>query len=116
VTVNDASVEPASPPGDGGLNSPTSVRLRVDLSYDGTDFSGWARQPGLRTVQQVVEDAIATVLRLPGPAQLTVAGRTDAGVHATGQVAHLDLADRPEELDALARRLNRLLPDDVVIR
>lgn len=63
-------------------------------------------------MQAVVEDAIALVLRLPGPVRLTVAGRTDAGVHATGQVAHIDL---PPTVDPqrLARRLNRVLPDDV---
>ncbi|MBX3099227.1 MAG: tRNA pseudouridine(38-40) synthase TruA [Salinibacterium sp.] len=68
------------------------TRLRLDISYDGTDFAGWARQPGLRTVQGELEAAIATVLRV-NPPTLTVAGRTDAGVHATGQVAHLDLTD-----------------------
>ena len=61
------------------------MRLRLDLSYDGTDFSGWAAQRGLRTVQETLEDALATALRLP-EARLTVAGRTDAGVHARGQV------------------------------
>jgi tRNA pseudouridine38-40 synthase len=81
--------EPASPPGDGGLVA--VVRLRLDLAYDGTDFAGWATQPGLRTVQQTVEDAVALVLRLDVPARLTVAGRTDAGVHARGQVAHVDV-------------------------
>jgi tRNA pseudouridine38-40 synthase len=88
-------------------------RLRLDLSYDGTEFSGWARQPDRRTVQGVVEDALTTVLRLDAPAALTVAGRTDAGVHASAQVAHVDVPDDPDDLDALARRLNRLLPDDV---
>ncbi|GAT66427.1 tRNA pseudouridine synthase A [Planomonospora sphaerica] len=73
------------------------VRLRLDLAYDGTEFSGWARQPGRRTVQGEIEEALARVLRLDEPPALTVAGRTDAGVHARGQVAHLDVAE-----DALA--------------
>ncbi|KQS10134.1 pseudouridine synthase [Curtobacterium sp. Leaf183] len=69
-----------------------TVRLRLDVAYDGAAFSGWARQPGLRTVQGALEAALATVFTRWGePPQLTVAGRTDAGVHATGQVAHLDL-------------------------
>ena len=67
------------------------IRLRLDLAYDGSDFSGWAAQPSRRTVQAVLEDALDRVLRLPEPARLTVAGRTDAGVHAVGQVAHLDV-------------------------
>ncbi len=67
------------------------MRLRLDLAYDGTDFAGWGIQPNLRTVQGVVEDALATILRLSQPARLVVAGRTDAGVHASGQVAHIDL-------------------------
>ncbi|SDH52165.1 tRNA pseudouridine38-40 synthase [Sinosporangium album] len=87
------------------------VRLRLDLAYDGTGFSGWARQPGRRTVQGEIEAALARILRLdPGPS-LTVAGRTDAGVHARGQVAHVDVA--PEALEGLgdseAERLGRLL-------
>jgi tRNA pseudouridine38-40 synthase len=68
------------------------VRLRLDIAYDGGGFSGWARQTDLRTVQGVLEDALATVFRRHGePPRLTVAGRTDAGVHASGQVAHVDL-------------------------
>ena len=66
-------------------------RIRLDLAYDGTGFRGWARQPRLRTVQGTLETAIARVLG--GDPQLVVAGRTDAGVHASGQVAHLDLSD-----------------------
>jgi tRNA pseudouridine38-40 synthase len=91
------------------------VRLRLDLSYDGSGFRGWATQPGLRTVQETVEDAIATVLRLPERPALTCAGRTDAGVHARGQVAHVDLPDDVDP-ETLRRRLGRLLPDDVAVR
>ncbi|MBN9326074.1 MAG: tRNA pseudouridine(38-40) synthase TruA, partial [Cellulomonas sp.] len=64
------------------------VRLRLDLAYDGAGFAGWARQPALRTVQGVLEDALATVLRAAprgeAPPRVSVAGRTDAGVHARG--------------------------------
>lgn len=100
------------------------VRLRLDIAYDGTDFHGWARQRDsadgtpTRTVQATLEDALSTILR--SPARLTVAGRTDAGVHATGQVAHLDVPrasleqrsidGRPENL---VRRLAKFLPEDV---
>ncbi len=110
----------------------SSTRLRLDIAYDGGGFSGWARQPGLRTVQGVLEEALATVFHRDGePPQLTVAGRTDAGVHATGQVAHLDLTPAqwsrlgrphgsrptPEPAAALARRINGIagLRSDVVI-
>ena len=87
--------------------------MRLDISYDGTDFSGWARQPDRRTVCGVLEDTIAQVLR-GAVRRLTVAGRTDAGVHATGQVSHVDL---PADVDvpALLYRLNRALPPDVRI-
>jgi tRNA pseudouridine38-40 synthase len=92
-----------------------AVRVRLDLAYDGTEFSGWARQPGRRTVEQTLLDALARVLRLPEPPALTVAGRTDAGVHATGQVAHVDL---PTDVDVatVERRLRGVLPVDVVVR
>ncbi|MGB8203010.1 MAG: tRNA pseudouridine(38-40) synthase TruA, partial [Pseudonocardiaceae bacterium] len=65
------------------------MRYRLEISYDGSGFSGWARQPGRRTIQGILEHALETVARIQ--ATLTVAGRTDAGVHATGQVAHLDV-------------------------
>jgi tRNA pseudouridine38-40 synthase len=81
---------------------------RIDLEYDGTAFAGWARQPGQPTVQQEVERALCTVLREP-VVPLTVAGRTDAGVHAWGQVCSYE----HEAVDPL--RLNALLPDDVAV-
>ena len=99
-----------------------ACRVRIDLSYDGGGFSGWARQPGQRTVQQVLEDALSQVLRVGPPAQppvrLTVAGRTDAGVHARGQVAHADLplAAWLDAAPVILRRLARLLPADVRVR
>jgi tRNA pseudouridine38-40 synthase len=64
--------------------------VRLEIEYDGSAFRGWARQPGLRTVQGELETALETVLRQP--VELTVAGRTDTGVHATGQVASFELA------------------------
>lgn len=96
------------------------MRLRLDLAYDGTNFHGWARQPGLRTVQGELESALATILRLESVA-VTCAGRTDTGVHARGQVTHLDLAEevlaagagRSTPTGSLLRRLNGLLCDDV---
>jgi tRNA pseudouridine38-40 synthase len=92
---------------------PRSVRLRIDLAYDGSGFSGWAAQPGRRTVEDVVAAALGRVLRQPPPG-LTVAGRTDAGVHARGQVVH---ADVPAAAWAAVRsplaRLAAVLPADV---
>jgi tRNA pseudouridine38-40 synthase len=85
--------------------------VRLDIEYDGAGFRGWARQPGLRTVQGELETALATVLR--EPVELTVAGRTDTGVHAIGQVASFETAAEPPE--DLARRLNGLAPDDVAV-
>jgi tRNA pseudouridine38-40 synthase len=90
------------------------VRLRLDLAYDGTDFHGWAAQPGLRTVQGELSAALATVLRVPS-VDVVCAGRTDAGVHARGQVVHLDLEAAPEH-GSLVRRLNGILPADVRVR
>ncbi|RPF22848.1 tRNA pseudouridine(38-40) synthase TruA [Myceligenerans xiligouense] len=105
------------------------IRIRLDLAYDGTKFAGWARQPAERTVQGVLEDGLAKILRteplgMPAP-RLTVAGRTDAGVHARGQVAHVDVpvsrwgqmpgrSDRSPG-DAMVTRLTGVLPADVVV-
>ncbi|MFC4032945.1 tRNA pseudouridine(38-40) synthase TruA [Streptomyces polygonati] len=95
--------------------APGFVRVRLDLSYDGAEFSGWAKQRSRRTVQGELESAIGTVLRLGEPVELTVAGRTDAGVHARGQVAHVDLPRDvwAAESDKLLRRLAGRLPWDV---
>jgi tRNA pseudouridine38-40 synthase len=102
------------------------LRIRIDLSYDGTAFSGWAMQPGRRTVEGTLSDALTTILRSPTPVRLVVAGRTDAGVHARGQVCHADVdpaqwqkvrgrSDRPLE-EAAATRLRGILPADLTIR
>ncbi|MDI6909925.1 tRNA pseudouridine(38-40) synthase TruA [Nocardioides sp.] len=92
------------------------MRIRLDLAYDGTDFHGWAAQPGLRTVQGELSDALATVLRVPSVA-VVCAGRTDAGVHARGQVVHADLDGlEPAAVEGLLRRLNGRLPADVRVR
>ncbi|MDR0625819.1 MAG: tRNA pseudouridine(38-40) synthase TruA [Bifidobacteriaceae bacterium] len=97
-----------------------SGRIRLDMAYDGAGFHGWAAQPGLRTVQGELAAALERIVRRPVP--LTVAGRTDAGVHARGQVAHLDLTEAElvrvagraaSATEALARRLNAILADDL---
>ncbi len=103
-----------------------TVRIRLDLAYDGTDFSGWAAQPGLRTVEGEVSRALTTMLRAAEPVRLTVAGRTDAGVHARGQVAHADVdqdawlalpgrSDRTAEV-AARTRLTGILPAEIAVR
>ncbi|MFD5493043.1 tRNA pseudouridine(38-40) synthase TruA [Streptomyces sp. NPDC001812] len=98
---------------------PGHVRIRLDLSYDGTEFSGWAKQAGgRRTVQGEIEDALRTVTRSGETTyELTVAGRTDAGVHARGQVAHVDLPVElwAEHREKLHKRLAGRLPRDVRI-
>ena len=121
--MSEAASEAAS--GAGGGARREGVRIRLDLGYDGTDFSGWAAQPGRRTVEGELSAALTTVLRSAEAVRLTVAGRTDAGVHARGQVAHADLArgdwaavpgrsDRAPE-DALRSRLAGVLPPDVAV-
>lgn len=112
--LTTAATEPAAPHRVGGL-----VRVRIDLGYDGGQFAGWAVQPGQRTVQGELESAIAVVLRLAEPwPRLIVAGRTDAGVHALAQVAHIDLPAAEygrAGAQELLRRLNGILPGDVRI-
>jgi tRNA pseudouridine38-40 synthase len=85
--------------------------VKLNIEYDGSGFRGWAKQPGLRTVQGELESALATVLR--EPVELTVAGRTDTGVHAQGQVASfVTEAEIPRDF---ARRLNGVGPDDIAV-
>ncbi|KQV18453.1 MULTISPECIES: tRNA pseudouridine(38-40) synthase TruA [unclassified Kitasatospora] len=108
---NDCAEQP--PVKDGPADG--RVRIRLDLAYQGAEFAGWARQPGRRTVQDELESALQVVTRSPELFPLTVAGRTDAGVHARGQVAHVDL---PVELwaahrEKLLRRLAGRLPADI---
>ncbi len=86
------------------------LRLRIDLAYDGTNFSGWGKQPDRRTVQEEVEKALTTATQ--SKIETIVAGRTDAGVHATGQVIHVDVPDSLN-LDDLSYKLNRMLDTDV---
>ena len=95
-----AELAAAGPPAGGAR------RLRLDLRYDGTDFAGWAEQPGLRTVCGELRAALATLFR--APVAVVVAGRTDAGVHAAGQVAHIDVDGAA--LAALAPRPQRVRP------
>lgn len=110
----------ALPPMGSGASEETAayVRIKIDLSYDGEGFSGWAAQPARRTVEGVLSETLGRVLRLPEAPRLTVAGRTDAGVHARGQVAHADLPERAwaAGADAAPRRLARALPPDIRVR
>ena len=92
------------------MNEPAAMRIRLDIAYDGSGFHGWGRQPGLRSVQGEIEDALATIFRRHPPAPtLVVAGRTDAGVHAVGQVAHVNLT--AEHVDALQRPRRGAAPE-----
>ena len=88
------------------------LRLRLDIAYDGTNFSGWAKQPDRRTCQELLESTISKIARVK--VETVVAGRTDAGVHATGQVVHVDV---PEKLDLedLTYRINRIMDEDLRI-
>jgi tRNA pseudouridine38-40 synthase len=88
------------------------ARLKLTLEYDGTGFRGWARQPGLRTVEGVVRDAFALVF--PSWSELAVAGRTDTGVHATGQVVSAEVDGGPPPR-RIPEALNTALPDDVAV-
>ena len=88
------------------------MKLKLTLEYEGTGFHGWARQPGLRTVEGVMRDALDAVF--PHWDLLTVAGRTDAGVHATGQVASADVEGGPPP-ERAAEALSTALPDDVAV-
>jgi tRNA pseudouridine38-40 synthase len=85
--------------------------IRLEIEYDGSRFSGWARQLGVRTVQAELETALETVLRVP--VELTVAGRTDTGVHARGQVASFEIGGEPPA--GLAHRLNGIGPADLTV-
>ena len=108
-------------------SSRAGTRLRLDISYDGTDFAGWATQTGQRTVAGVVDEALSTIFRVPVVTR--AAGLTDAGVHAAGQVAHADIPSTvvsrayprtvragDAEFGPLVRRLARMLPEDVRVR
>jgi tRNA pseudouridine38-40 synthase len=92
-------------------------RLRLDIAYDGTHFFGWATQPGHRTLQDLIEEAISRISQTNIAS--IVAGRTDAGVHATGQVIHVDVPDAMFDRDLtyldLRYKLNRILDEDVRI-
>ena len=92
---------------------PGRATWRLDLAYEGTAYRGWARQPGRRTVEGLLEEALATVLR--EPVRLSVAGRTDAGVHAWAQVASFVCARRDLIPDQVRLSLNALLPPDIAV-
>ena len=103
---------PTSPAVPTAAAEPRLVRVRLDLAYDGTDFRGWAAQPGLTTVQGTLEEGLETILRRP--VRTVVAGRTDAGVHAAHQVVHLDLSEA--EWAGLSRGRVGLEPGESLVR
>ncbi|HUR50735.1 MAG TPA: tRNA pseudouridine(38-40) synthase TruA [Mycobacteriales bacterium] len=117
LVASDAP-DPGRAAGRAALNGPAAgaVRVRLDLAYDGSEFAGWAYQHDERTVQGELEKALATLARRADLPRVTVAGRTDAGVHARGQVAHVDLPPELAVDPLLLRRLNGVLPHDVRIR
>ena len=89
-------------------------RLQINFSYDGTNFQGWAKQPDYRTVQGVLEELIGKIMR--AKVDCVTAGRTDAGVHATGAVMHVDIPDQELDIDNFAFKLNRILEEDIRIQ
>ena len=101
------------------MNEPTLspksglVRLKIELSYDGSDFAGWAKQPNQRTVQGVLEGVLTKLIGTD--AETIVAGRTDAGVHAIGQVVHVDIPSTFQDIENLTYKLNRMLDSDIRI-
>ena len=101
------------------MNEPTLspksglIRLKIELSYDGTNFAGWAKQPDQRTIQGEVEAALSKVIGID--AETIVAGRTDAGVHALAQIVHLDVPESYSDIENLAFKLNRILDGDIRI-
>lgn len=88
------------------------LRLRIDLAYDGTNYAGWAKQPNQRTIQEEIETALAMITQ--SPIETVVAGRTDAGVHASGQVIHVDVPGTVD-FSELLFKLNRMLDEDIRI-
>jgi tRNA pseudouridine38-40 synthase len=119
IEADSADVRPSAVTNQEAENPvPGARRWRLDIAYDGAEFSGWAAQPGRRTVQGSLENCVTQVLRLPAPVRLVCAGRTDAGVHARGQVAHLDLDEMvlTGDGEVLMRRLLQVLPGDLVVK
>lgn len=91
------------------------MRYFIELSYNGGAYSGWQTQPDAPTVQETIEKALALILRSPTPVSIVGAGRTDAGVHARGMVAHVDLNLDLAQAEELLFRANRLLPNDIAL-